>query len=288
MLPSVSAYASNAEMTVQTDKQVYEYLDQYNQEPIILVSGWIDPSIKSPKDNVQQIHLYVFDENNTAVCPSLNPCLATEADMYTGKYQFHGMIVAGYNMLPGKHYTVKTIYYNYSASTTIYLDDTRFKQFLKEEQQYSDAKNKQLQTMINDTMTNPISGKASLLILCPSSDCGTWQGSVLDSNQVQQSISGYYDDKYDFDCAIGGTYSLTVQKLGGILGDSVLIVIQNGKVLKSGHTDASHGLVSLAGSCDSVSTPEFGFVSTLALALAFVSIVVISMKTDVRYSNTVS
>lgn len=170
MLP-LSYSESSVKMTVQTDKQVYEYVvDPYGNNGKIIISGWIDPTTKPPKDAVQQISLYIFDENNNNVCPDW--CDRTSANIYTGQYNFE-ILLGGDYMQPGKHYTIKTAYYNYSATTpAIYIDDIKYKQMVQRQQDKIDVANKQqqeqintrnghLQEMVNNTMANPVCRKSN-------------------------------------------------------------------------------------------------------------------------------
>lgn len=74
--------------------------------------------------------------------------------------------------------------------------------------------------------------------MCSPTACGSWQGSVLDTNQVQQSIAGTGDRKYDFDCTASiiildhARELITIQELTNKIIDILQIINMKGFVSK--------------------------------------------------------
>lgn len=73
---------------------------------------------------------------------------------------------------------------------------------------------------------------------------GSWQGNYGDASG-QQSISGYGDDEYSITSPQGPIVAV-IQKFDGRSDTLTVEILKDGKVMKSGHTDSSYGVVSVA------------------------------------------
>jgi hypothetical protein len=75
-----------------------------------------------------------------------------------------------------------------------------------------------------------------------------WSGSILDSSVTSITHDGLGYRDIPMKCDKGGIFSVVFQKEDDY-GTLTVSVVQDGKVLKTGTTNAAYGLVSLAGTC---------------------------------------
>ena len=103
---------------------------------------------------------------------------------------------------------------------------------------------KDIQMALQDP-ANSVPGKAALIIYSNTE----WSGSIMDSSFGSSTVDGSGDKRVEFQCTIGGIYSLAFQKHNA---DGYLFanVIQDGKVLDGRTTTAEYGMVTIAGHCD--------------------------------------